>query len=136
MFLTGRARLRPYYPDVYTCVPRCILGAGPHLPFLVMIISVPTALNCFHSDAFSSSIFTCSLPAVSVGTGGGARALGGGALAAMLQEVGNRPCGGGASPSVGEGQQGSAPARSIRLTCSLTPCSLHRFLFPPNTSVM
>lgn len=65
---------------------QCIISA--HLPFFVMIISVPTELNCFHKDAFSSSIFTSSfgvLVAGSLGTGGGASSLGGRALAAASQ---------------------------------------------------
>lgn len=63
-----------------------------HLPFFVMIISVPTELNCFHKDAFSSSIFTSSFGVLvvgSLGTGGGASSLGGRALAAASQAGGN-----------------------------------------------
>lgn len=64
-----------------------------YLPFFVMIISVPTELNCFHSDAFSSSIFTSSFwvlaAAGSLGAGGGASSLGGRALAATSQAEGN-----------------------------------------------
>lgn len=47
-----------------------------YLPFFVMIISVPTEVNCFHKDEFSSSIFTSSvLAAGSFKTGGGANNL-------------------------------------------------------------
>lgn len=48
-----------------------------HLPFFVMIISVPTELNCFHKDAFSSSILTSSFCVLVGGsrTGGGASIL-------------------------------------------------------------
>ena len=56
-----------------------------------MIISVPTVLNCFHRDAFSSSILTSSfgvLAAGSLGTGGGARSLWGRALVATSQAGG------------------------------------------------
>lgn len=69
-----------------------------HLPFFVMIISVPTELNCFHREEFSSSIFTSSLwglEAGSQGTEGGASILG-----AMSQVGGNSGMWAGASLSV------------------------------------
>lgn len=62
-----------------------------HLPFFVMIISVPTELNCFHKEAFSSSILTSSfevLGAGSLGTGGGASSPGGRAVADTSQAAG------------------------------------------------
>lgn len=69
-----------------------------------MIISVPTELNCFHKDAFSSSIFTSSFGALvagSLGTGGGASNLGGSALAATSQVGGYNGMWAGACRSVG-----------------------------------
>lgn len=65
-----------------------------YLPFFVMIISVPTELNCFHREEFSSSIFTSSfggaapVAAGSLGTGGRGSSLGGGALAGTSQAAG------------------------------------------------
>ena len=67
-----------------------------------MIISVPTELNCFHRDEFSSSILTSSfgvLVAGSLGIVGGASSLGGRALAAMSQAEGNSDMWAGASRS-------------------------------------
>lgn len=75
-----------------------------HLPFFVMIISVTTELNCFHKEAFSSSILTSSfgvLVAGSLGTGGGASSLGVRALAATSQVGGNNGMWAGACRSVG-----------------------------------
>lgn len=75
-----------------------------HLPFFVMIISVPTELNCFHKDAFSSSIVTSSFGVLvvgSLGTGGGASSLWGTALAATSQAGGNNGMWAGACRSVG-----------------------------------
>lgn len=57
-----------------------------------MIISVPTELNCFHRDRFSSSIFTSpfeTLLACSVGPGGWANSRGGRGLGATSHTVGN-----------------------------------------------
>lgn len=75
-----------------------------HLPFLVTIISVPTVLNCFHSDAFSSSILTlsCGVPGVSAVAGGGCSSRAGSPRAAMSHVVGyNGTCAAG-SWSIGE----------------------------------
>lgn len=79
-----------------------------HLPFFVMIISVPTELNCFHKDEFSSSIFTSSFGVVVAASletgagGGGASSLGGRALAAASHAGGNSGICTGASRSVGK----------------------------------
>lgn len=52
-----------------------------YLPFFVIIISVPTELNCFHKEAFSSSTTTTSslrvLAAASLETEEGAASLDG-----------------------------------------------------------
>ena len=59
-----------------------------------MIISVPMVLNCFHSDAFSSSILTlpCGVEGASwgAGAGGGGSRRGGRARAAASHEEGYR----------------------------------------------
>lgn len=63
-----------------------------YLPFLVMIISVPTELNCFHKEAFSRSILTSSFWGLAPGsleTAFGASILGGRALAATSQAEGS-----------------------------------------------
>lgn len=63
-----------------------------HLPFLVIIISVPTELNCFHKCAFSSSTLTSlvgDLAAGLLGMAGGGSSLWGRALAAMSEAEGN-----------------------------------------------
>lgn len=56
-------------------------GAGlSYLPFFVIIISVPTELNCFHKEAFSSSTTTSSfglMAAASVDMEEGANSLDG-----------------------------------------------------------
>lgn len=78
-------------------------ASGPHLPFFVMIISVPTELNCFHNDAFSSSILTSAfwvLAAASLETGEGATNLEGKALVDTSQVVGYSGTGAGACRSV------------------------------------
>lgn len=54
-----------------------------YLPFFVIIISVPTELNCFHKEAFSSSTSTSSfgmLAAASLEMEEGATSLDGRAL--------------------------------------------------------
>lgn len=59
-------------------------GLDSHLPFFVIIISVPTELNCFHKDTFSSSILTSSfgvLAAASLQMEEGATSLEGRAVA-------------------------------------------------------
>lgn len=73
-----------------------------HLPFFVMIISVPTELNCFHKDAFSSSIFTSPfvvLAAASLQMEEGATSLEGKALVDISQAGGNSGTGAGACRS-------------------------------------
>lgn len=77
---------------------------SPHLPFFVMIISVPTELNCFHKEEFSSSILMSSfgaLAAGSLGIGAGASSRGGKALAGTSQALGYSGRWAGACRSVG-----------------------------------
>lgn len=75
-----------------------------YLPFLVMIISVPTVLNCFHRDTFSSSIFIMSsdFPKLSLFARGGGSRRGGRLRAAMSHVVGYRGTWAGGSRSGGQ----------------------------------
>lgn len=97
----------PNWPNVSWCLLVGIFfphSKCAHLPFLVTIISVPTVLNCFHRDAFSSSILTlsCGVPGVSAVAGGGCSSRAGSPRAAMSHVVGYIGTCAAGSRSIGE----------------------------------
>lgn len=86
-----------------------------YLPFLVIIISVPTELNCFHKEAFSSSTFTSSfgvLAPASLEMEEGATSPDGRALLSTSSVGGNSGTGAGACRSGCKDPQENDPVTS------------------------